>query len=219
MTLPGLPQRRDGVHGVIDLDGDQLGMRGQCLAQLRWLDAPRMPFEQLDLEKLLEPPDALAESGLGDVELVRGPAEVPMLHGGQEMMDLAQLHATSSEERIVPQKILVQEVAPCESLSSAGAARAAAAATWRRTGLTVACARGGTAMTSRFLRHRFLAASGGLAGLALVGMLGAPNGAALAEDLCPERGSAIKAVDMNYSDMDPTARSIPSPISGWSAIR
>jgi glutathione transport system substrate-binding protein len=64
-------------------------------------------------------------------------------------------------------------------------------------------------MASRFLRHRWLKASGGLAGLALVGMLGAPTGAALAQEVCPQRGGTIKTVDMNYADMDPTAQIDP----------
>ena len=62
-------------------------------------------------------------------------------------------------------------------------------------------------MAIKFLRHGFLRVAGGLA---LAGMLGASNGAALAQEICPERGGTIKAVDMNYTNMDPTARIDPA---------
>jgi hypothetical protein len=56
---------------------------------------------------------------------------------------------------------------------------------------------------------RWFLASGGLAGLALIGTLGMPGGAALAQDVCPQRGGTIETVDMNYADMDPTAQIDP----------
>ena len=62
-------------------------------------------------------------------------------------------------------------------------------------------------MAIKFLRHGFLRVAGSLA---LAGMLGASNGAALAQEICPERGGTIKAVDMNYTNMDPTARIDPA---------
>src|SRR5690606_309590 len=207
---PGLALRGDRVHGVIDLDGDQLGVRSQRLAELGRLDATRMALEQLDLEALLQSPDALTERRLGDVELLCRAADVAVLHDGQELMDLAELHRHSSEEWIVSQKILVQPAGGMRLwLAIWRGLPAASAATCNAPGNGGTHRGGHPAMASTFWLVR-CPALGALTGLALIGMLGTPSGAVLAQDeVCPQRGGTIKTVDMNYADMDPTAQIDP----------
>jgi len=77
-----------GQGGVLGQLEDLAGIHQEHPARRGELDRPVGPVEQLDPELLLEQVDPPAQRRLGDVQPLRGPAEVPFLGDGYKAFQL-----------------------------------------------------------------------------------------------------------------------------------
>ena len=87
LTADGLCPRDRHVH----LGEDRAGVVEQRIARQCQLDPVRRPPEQLAADEPLERTDLAAQGGLGEVQPVRGAAEVQVLGDGHEGTQVAQL--------------------------------------------------------------------------------------------------------------------------------
>ena len=93
--LAGLAPGRapDLVARVVELREDRAGLLQEEAPRLREPDAPPVPFEQRRAQLVLDRLDLLAERRLAHVQAARGPAEVELLGDGDEVAQLADVHA------------------------------------------------------------------------------------------------------------------------------
>ena len=87
--MAGLAHEGDGVLGLIEDAPSQVEEHAAGLGQLH---PAAGAVEDLYPQLLLEPPDLLAQCGLGDVLTLGRPPEVQLLSDSDEVPQLAQLH-------------------------------------------------------------------------------------------------------------------------------
>jgi len=92
-TAAGALRRADGALGLREHLADLVGER---LARGRDLDAPLRAMEEREPQLLLELANLLAERRLRDAEPAGGASEVQLLRHGEEVAQVAELHAVGS---------------------------------------------------------------------------------------------------------------------------
>ena len=99
-ALSGLPYP---LLQALRFQQDPRRLLGQHDAGRGQLDGPARPLEQGHPERLLEGADLLTDRRLGDVQPLRGPAEVQLGRDGQEHAEVPELEVHRSPEGIVSQ--------------------------------------------------------------------------------------------------------------------
>ncbi len=80
------------IERAADVDERSLQRLHQLRAPVGQLNRPRGAHHQRDAERVLEPPDALADRGTGDAHPIGRRAEVPFFGDGEEQRQKIQVH-------------------------------------------------------------------------------------------------------------------------------